>query len=834
MNLTLYRHWSSLLFFVMVSLSPTFAQKKHQQTLDSLEKLYQQSQGKLQRLKVLNALVKFKHKQRIQKESIPQQAQEAIALAKQLKPSIVGAQAYSNQAIILRSQSKLDASSSFFHKAISVLNKIPKSSELSLTLFELGNNYRKTFSFDSSKYYIKQAIEIDKALQNFTGLVKAHNALGLTFKNAGNYTQGLAHYLKALETLETKVKTPNKKLLTRLNLNIGNLYFRQEEPDKALKYYTKALEFAKTTKFKLAIAILYGNIGNVYDFKNDFKKSIDYYEKSLQATRELGIPGRIAASLDNLGVSYRNQKDYSKALKYHLEATKIREKIKDPKGLANSYINLGRVYTELRKLDEATHYMDSAYVLAKRHKLARLMTEYYAEQSDLDSAKGNMAAALESYKYLVTLKDSLYSAAKAKQLAEMAEKYESEKKAREIKQQKLALANKNLTIKQRNGQIYALSAVGMLILFLALMFFRGRQKQKKLNSILTHQKEEILTQNEEITAQKEALYSQSEELKITNEQLMQLDEFKQRMTGMIVHDLKTPLSSIIGLSDENDHNQDLQFIHQSGKQMLHMVLNILDVQKFQEVEVPLTLDNYELQTLAVDSINQVKLLLNEKQITLDNDFSANHFIKVDYSLINRVIVNLLSNAIKYTPAGGSIQLISSDLPTSSNFLKICVQDQGIGIDPTQVEHIFSSFGQVNARNSGRVRSTGLGLTFCKLVVEAHGGSIGVDSVPDQGSTFWFTVPTGSKSSHKTTTPQPLYSSHSLDFNFQTEELAQLQQVLKQIENREIYELSAIKNVLDKQVWDDYPNLSKWRELLKNAMYNWNETQFKELTDPDKL
>ena len=110
----------------------------------------------------------------------------------------------------------------------------------------------------------------------------------------------------------------------------------------------------------------------------------------------------------------------------------------------------------------------------------------------------------------------------------------------------------------------------------------------------------------------------------------------------------------------------------------------------------------------------------------------------DAGLLARIIQNLLGNALKFTPDGGSI---SVGLEAGQGCVRVYVRDSGPGIPHESLGRIFEKFGQVSPRQNQQQYSTGLGLTFCKLAVEAHGGSIGVDSEVGKGSTFWFTIPT---------------------------------------------------------------------------------------------
>jgi len=245
------------------------------------------------------------------------------------------------------------------------------------------------------------------------------------------------------------------------------------------------------------------------------------------------------------------------------------------------------------------------------------------------------------------------------------------------------------------------------------------------------------------------------------EKLLELDNFKDAMTGMIVHDLKNPLNAIIGLSSMNPDDEMMQMVNSAGNQMLNLVLNILDVQKFENTEVKLNVNELSIYLLADEAVHQVSLLVKQKKQRLINSIPPQTIGCADPEIIVRVFVNMLTNAIKYTPNGGEIiirqkaiiqnqtELISNDLMPDNfknenvfktPFCIICVSDTGQGIPEDKIHLVFEKFGQVEAKKSGGVRSTGLGMTFCKMVIEAHGGNIWIKSEVGKGTDFYFTLP----------------------------------------------------------------------------------------------
>jgi signal transduction histidine kinase len=230
-------------------------------------------------------------------------------------------------------------------------------------------------------------------------------------------------------------------------------------------------------------------------------------------------------------------------------------------------------------------------------------------------------------------------------------------------------------------------------------------------------------------------------------QLRELENLRDDLTHMIVHDMRTPLTSLItGLQTlevlgplNGDQEEFLAGAIVGGQRLLGMINDMLDISRLEQGA--LRLEPQELSALALveEAIRQVAALAAEKKLTLARDVGADApSFSGDEDKLQRTLVNLLGNAIKFTPTGGKVTT-SVRWDASANVVCFSVWDTGIGIPREAFERIFAKFGQVTAHRSER-RSTGLGLTFCKMVVEAHGGRIWVESEMGQGSTFSFTLP----------------------------------------------------------------------------------------------
>lgn len=230
--------------------------------------------------------------------------------------------------------------------------------------------------------------------------------------------------------------------------------------------------------------------------------------------------------------------------------------------------------------------------------------------------------------------------------------------------------------------------------------------------------------------------------------LQELEQQRDDLTNMIIHDLRTPLTSILtgmqtlGLSGGLDELQQemVDVSISGGETLLCMVNDLLDVEKMESRTMQLDYAELDAAELVDSAIGQVASLAETKNLTVKTQISPDlPSFGGDENKLRRVLVNLLGNAIKFTPADGTLTL-KARLGEAKQELVFSVSDTGEGIPVEACERIFEKFGQVESRQGGRTMSTGLGLTFCKLVVEAHGGGIHVDSMPGNGSTFTFAIP----------------------------------------------------------------------------------------------
>ena len=239
------------------------------------------------------------------------------------------------------------------------------------------------------------------------------------------------------------------------------------------------------------------------------------------------------------------------------------------------------------------------------------------------------------------------------------------------------------------------------------------------------------------------LEKRNEELRQTNDDLRRLQQLRDNLTHMIVHDLRSPLGGVIGTMEmigmessvlSPGNRQLLAAGREAGEQMVAMVNSLLDISKIEAGELKPQCKQSDLVATTREAVGILSGLHGMRRISIDS-FQEPLLLSFDSGLISRVIQNLVANAIKFTPKDGSIRI---QIVRTGKGCRVSVTDNGPGIAAKFHQRIFEKFGQVETGLS-RV-GTGLGLTFCKLVVEAHGGEIGVESTVGQGSTVWFELP----------------------------------------------------------------------------------------------
>jgi signal transduction histidine kinase len=237
------------------------------------------------------------------------------------------------------------------------------------------------------------------------------------------------------------------------------------------------------------------------------------------------------------------------------------------------------------------------------------------------------------------------------------------------------------------------------------------------------------------------------QLRETNAQLSRASQFKSEFLTKMSHQLRTPLTAIIGFSEvltqgidgelSRDQAQDIAEIHKSGIVLLELVNGILDLSKIEAGKIEIVVQEVDLPSVVDQVIASMHHIAETKALRLTSELSSEaRRVMGDPDRVREVLTNLVSNAIKFTPAGS----VAIRTMPAGGMAEISVLDTGIGIEPAAHKRIFEEFRQASAKISRTYGGTGLGLSIARKLVELQGGQMGLESEPGKGSRFWFTLP----------------------------------------------------------------------------------------------
>ena len=238
-----------------------------------------------------------------------------------------------------------------------------------------------------------------------------------------------------------------------------------------------------------------------------------------------------------------------------------------------------------------------------------------------------------------------------------------------------------------------------------------------------------------------------QELEFQNNRLAKLDDIKNRFLGTAMHDLRNPLSSISGLSElflrgEESYTADekknlVKLINKTSKDLLRMVHDLLDIAVFESGELSLKPSSGNLSDVLLAQVQVNQVYSSQKNINIVSSLEKVPDSIFDPNRIGQVMDNLINNAIKFSQPGTSVEI---GLSSSEQNLEFYVKDEGPGIPEKDQSQLFTEFPKIGVYPTGGEKSTGLGLSIVKKIVEAHFGSIQVESEEGRGTVFYVQLP----------------------------------------------------------------------------------------------
>lgn len=692
--------------------------------------------------------------------------------------------------------------------------------------------------------------------------VRAGKALAKNGKrsNASDY------FRKAVAKYRAALASENSRELILLLANIAAGFKSHAEYDSARKYLYEAVEISRRFEKNAELAYALNQTGALYFEEKKYGLALDFYRESLALARQEGKARQIAGAQNNIALILHARGELDEALEVYRAAYAVlrgavrAENRQDNLDACVFAGNIARAHLETSAYDSAAAWTDTARIFAGRledplHRvlldnlegeallgggrpqraltvlrrgLARLgeTGAWQARYNLLDNIKdaqkalGQWQAAFETSGRMNVALDSM-GARKAADVGQtMQSKYESGRQATE---------NQMLRKKSeaRQYQNYALFG-GLLIVGLVLAYFwRAKNRLSAMNGMLAAQNEEITIQKEEIASQSDQIGRQHGRLESAFAKQKQLIEFKEAMTAMIVEDLKMPLDDIMALSEKFRDRDLKRTVHNAGRQMLHMASNIIDVQKLENAEVQPDLQNWNLRELADEALQQTATQRSGKDIAERNEIPQGFGVKADRELVVRLLANLLANAAKYAPAGGWIALRAVPSANDPVFAAVTVADNGPGVPEDKREAIFERYAQHNATDGAGVRSTGLGLTYCRLAARAHGGDAWADAEPDAGAAFIVTLPRADSDFAAAPSLGGESAAMRAPRVLRKADRAYLADFCDRLWRLEVYEAGDVEEIL-REIHPLNNAVREWKDALRDAVYASNEEGYRQL------
>lgn len=613
---------------------------------------------------------------------------------------------------------------------------------LSRIYFMVGSMYRWEEKFDTSLIWLEKSYKEVKGtntLEEINTLLEIGDVYISTGKKklANDYYYNAKFISEKINSTEATAKTFDR---------LSYVFYRQKSYHEALKMYKKTLMYNRLTKYmgdhKTLEMRLLNNIGVCYYKLKQYDKALLYYDSALlEANRLNPTPNTVAKGvfMGNKGRVYQLKGNYEKALELLTANTRINAKPGgDRRDVISSFTYLGEIYNALDSNKKFTAVTDTAIkytyivknsaVLTWRAELFGLKANYYAKQKN-----DKLAYKYRTLQY--TIEDSIYRADEKEDIKDIVLYRELKENENEL----LSLKQDNKTQQTRIFIYLTMVVLAIALLILTVIglntYRKSLKRQKNLN-------QKISEQNQQIKLNKLELEQAIEELKLLNTE-------KNRLLGMVAHDLRGPIYNITGVVqllessaqysklDESDA-QLVELIKKSCENALEVINDLLDAAKLDNDGINGELEEANINDVVKDAIRLYQGMATQKNISI-NFSKPNGAVNLPMSKekMNRAMGNLLSNAIKFSNKNSTVNITVAK--TENNVL-LSVSDNGIGIPSTDRDIIFDKFTKAKRPGTEGEKPVGLGMSIVKQIIEAHHGTIWLESEVGTGTTFYVELP----------------------------------------------------------------------------------------------
>ncbi len=625
----------------------------------------------------------------------------------------------------------------YYKESLKIYEELGDQQQIATTVSNLGTAYYVLSDFSTSVDYYEQALELLDHERFPSEAASYYNDAGTIYKEWGNRPKALEYFLKALEINK---KTGNRRYEATNLENIGSIYFEDENYDRALYYFKQGLSIEKEIDNIYGMAQTFLTLSSLHLHLSHVDSCFYYLRNALKCFNHVEDKLGLANTYNKFGEAYLQEGKFELSIEQFAAALKIFIEIGNEKGKANSYAGLARAYFEMGDYSNAIKNYNKSVNLAGEGNFVNLLINNYFYLEKVYEATGDSKKQIESLKNYIALKDTVFIQEKQKQASELLARFESERKENEI-----LLLNQQNEINQNSlfrQRVIITSVIGLLALTalgIFLLFVRYRQK-KKVNLLLQNKNTEIEQKQLKIEAQNLKLENQAEKLK-------ELDEMKSRFFTNISHEFRTPLTLILGPTEQLIENTEspnekasLLSVKYNAQKLLGLINQLLNISKIEKGMVKLTLSTGDICSHIVFITEMFSSQIKEKRLRLNIKCESEPLIgDFDKEKIEHICLNLLSNAIKNTDKGEiTVAVLKGERP---GWVQIKVSDTGKGIEPNKLPFVFDRFYMADETEKA---GSGIGLAFTNELIKVYKGNIKVESEVGKGTTFIVDLPFSSK------------------------------------------------------------------------------------------
>ncbi|MDW3191122.1 MAG: ATP-binding protein [Cytophagales bacterium] len=717
-------------------------------------------------------------------------AHQALALSNKIQYSYGLTEAFNNLGFAHIPWGHYDSAIWYFGKSLSLSEANSFKYLQSESYIGLGITNEESGHYKQALETYYQALAIKSRLNDQAGMGKIHNNLGQVFRNMGELDSATSHLLTALEN-DAFLKAYNDGASAYLILGMVKLSL--EEYEASMPLFQESLKRLELPDQIIKIASSNGGLGRAFLELGDLDSAKFYLRLGLIQFSNIRHIGGEASLTAFLAEAFRAENNCDSAIYYYEKGIDLRKSANNLQYVARELTYLSMCLVQMGDLNRATQMTLEAARLAKELGSKTEASGAYSLLHEIYSRQGQFQKAYEVMKLSAAYRDSVLNQQRINEINRL----ENQHQINTIKkEQELIRANamaEELRLKNeisRGKWIQFGTIAGTVVLIIVSLMLYLSLRRKRQDNALIAEKNIQISKN-------------AEQLKLSKEKLEELTSFREGMTQMVAHDMKNTLNTIIGYSSVQSSGE-LKHVNHAGRQMLGLVTNMLDVQKFEEASMKIKKRQFSLEQLILRSKDQVRLLLVQKDLKVAENLQHD-MIWGDPDIFDRVLVNLITNAIKYSNYGGQIEINSV---IKENQYIISVIDEGVGISQEDLPHIFDKFWQGSSmKKSGESSSTGLGLTFCKMAVEAHEGSISAISQPEKGTSIVIALP----------------KQQDQAVALSASDIKLLDPYRSRLKTKEVDEVGAIKDILSEITGSRA--VDNWKQAIEQAIASGDQEQF---------